>query len=528
MLSDIAVPAGVRGDRTFGRGVAWGDYDQDGWLDLVVCNSMGRVLLYHNNGDNTFTDVSDEVGIPPLAQPVFGAIWVDYDNDGDQDLYFAISAEISEDDSVAAENMLFRNDIKTTGRFTDVTDAANASGGRHRSWGAAWADYDNDGFLDVYIANMREPNVLLRNRGDGTFEDVSVAAGVDDATNSRFPLWFDYNRDGLMDIFVVNVRGPERLYRNNGDGTFTDVAAEAGITDISPYSWVASAEDFNHDGWPDLYVVSWNSDKTAGPAALFINQGNGTFIEQATEAGVARTARSMSVQTGDVNNDGHMDILVGNGGPAGPDPNFLYLNAFDAPTGTLRFEDVSVASGLNSVPPGRSHGIGMADFDHDGDLDIYISAGGPASRPQSMEINHFFINEGGNTNNWIRLKLEGTRSNRDAVGATVKVIASGLVQHLYVKGGSGFSSTNEPFVQIGLGAAAQADRIEIGWPSGTVQTLSSIPARTHLTVREPGPALNWRPPSRATALEIERATEAMALRSVPFTIRCACCVFEDK
>lgn len=523
-LSDIAPAAGVRGDRTFGRAAAWGDYDQDGWLDLVVCNSMGRVLLYHNNGNSTFTDVSWELRFPLLAEPVFGAVWVDYDNDGDQDLYFAIGAEIKEEDNLAAENRLLRNDVNTTGRFTDVTTLANATGGRRRSWGAVWADYNNDGFLDVYITNTDEPNVLLRNRGDGTFEDTSAVAGVDHVGLARFAQWLDYNLDGWMDIFVLNAKEPDQLYRNNTDGTFTDVAAEAGVAEGSQFTWVPITEDFNHDGWPDLYVVNWNNNRSNGPAALYLNQGNGTFVEQAAAAGIAPVARSMSVQTGDVNNDGHIDIFVGNGGPNGPDPNFLFLNAFDPQARTLRFLDVSDASGLTTVAPGRSHGIGLADFDNDGDLDIYISDGGPASRFESAEINHFFLNEGGNANHWIRLRLQGTRSNRDAVGARVKVISSELTQHLFVKGGSGFSSKNEPFVHIGLGTASQADVIEIRWPSGMVQTLSNIPARANLTVTEPGPAVNWRPPSRATAHELERAREA-ASRSTSFTVRCACCVY---
>jgi hypothetical protein len=237
----------------------------------------------------------------------------------------------------------------------------------------------------------------------------------------------------------------------------------------------------------------------------------------------------MSVQTGDVNNDGHIDILVGNGGPSGPDPNFLYLNAFDLATRTLKFLDVSEPSGLTAVNPGRSHGIGLGDFDNDGDLDIYISDGGPASRPVSAGVNHFFLNEGGNANHSIRLRLEGTRSNRDAVGARVKVVTPELTQHLYVKGGSGFSSTDEPFLWIGLGAASQADLIEIRWPSGTVQTLHDIPAQAKLTIREPGAAVNWRPSSRATAWELERAAETeRARRSVSFTVRCACCSYGGK
>lgn len=525
-LTDTAPSAGVRGGRTFGRAVAWGDYDQDGWLDLVVCNSMGRTLLYRNNGDLTFTDVSADIGFPSLAEPVFGGLWGDYDNDGDQDLYFAIGAEIQDEDNLAAENRLLRNDVNTTGRFTDVTAVANASGGRRRSWGAAWADYNNDGFLDVYVSNTNEPNVLLRNRGDGTFEDVSVAAGVDDDGNGRFPLWLDYNLDGWMDIFVVNAKGPDRLYRNNADGTFTDVAAQAGVAEGSRLTWVASSEDFNHDGWPDVFVASWNNQESSEPAALYINRGDATFVQQAAAAGVGFVARSMSVQTGDVNNDGRIDILVGNGGPSGPDPNSLYLNAFDLTTRTLKFLDASEPSGLTAVNPGCSHGIGLGDFDNDGDLDVYISDGGPASRQTSAEVNHFFLNEGGNLNHSIRLRLEGTRSNRDAVGARVKVVTSELTQHLYVKGGSGFSSTNEPFLWIGLGAASQADLIEIRWPSGSVQTLRDIPTQAKLTIREPGAAVNWRPPSRATAWELERAAETeRARRSASFTVRCACCSY---
>jgi len=169
----------------------------------------------------------------------------------------------------------------------------------------------------------------------------------------------------------------------------------------------------------------------------------------------------------------------------------------------------------------------LADFDDDGDLDIYISDGGPASRLDSSEVNHCFLNEGGNANHRIRLRLQGTRSNRDAVGARVKVVTADLTQHLYVKGGSGFSSTNEPFLWIGLGAAPQADLIEIHWPSGTVQTLHNILAQVSLTVTEPGEALNWRPRSRATALELARA-EMAARRSTSCTARCACCLYDAK
>jgi hypothetical protein len=524
-LRDISLSAGVQGMRTFGRSAAWADYDQDGWMDLMVCNSVGPNILYRSNGNGTFTDVSRAIGIPPLAETSFGITWVDYDNDGDQDLYYIIGAEIGDDNSMAAENRLLRNDVNTTGRFTDVTQATNAGGGRRRSWGVCWADYDNDGFLDVYISNVKEPNVLLHNRADGTFEDVSAAAGVDQISTARFPLWLDYNLDGWMDLYVVNARADDRLYRNNRDGTFTDVAGEAGVTGVAALTWAVVADDFNHDGWPDLYVVSWNNDQTAGPAALYINQANGTFIDQATELSVGTIAPSMSVQTADINNDGHADILVGNGGPPAAAPNFLYLNTFDTGTGKLGFVDVSDVSGLTHVMPGRSHGIGLADFDNDGDLDVYISDGGPAARPTSAEVNHFFVNEGANSNNWARLKLVGTRSNRDAVGARVKVVAGDVTQHLFVRGTSGFNSSNEPFLRIGLGAATQADVIEIRWPSGAVQTLENVSARTTLTVTEPGQPLHWRAPSRATAQEIQWADEA-AQRTVRFTLRCACCAFD--
>lgn len=526
-LKDIAPAAGVAGEPTFGRAAAWGDYDQDGKVDLFVCSSMGPEYLYHNNGDGTFTDVAREMGFPQVQEPMFGAIWIDYDNDGDLDLYLAIGAEIEEQSKTAAENRLLRNDVNTIGRFVDVTEEANAGGGKFRSWGACWADYDNDGFLDVFISNTKDPNVLLRNRGDGTFEDVSQTAGLVLVHDSRFALWLDYNLDGWMDIFVVNVNEPEELFRNNGDGTFTDVAEEAGIVDVSPYSWVASTEDFNHDGWPDIILVSWNKGPSRGRAALFMNQRDGTFAEKAEEMEIAPILRNMSVQTADLNNDGNMDVLMGNGGPSAPEPNSLFLDVYDPRTGVLRFEDVSDECGLTSVMEGRSHGIAAADWDDDGDLDVYINDGGPASKPTSKEVKHFFLNEGGNANHWIKLRLEGTRSNRDAVGARVMIVTPGFTQHLFVKGGSGFSSSSDRQVHFGIGAATEATSIEIHWPSGAVQTLRNIPAGARLKVMEPGPQTNWHRPSQATALEIQRAEAANRPRGT-FTITCACCVSEAR
>lgn len=486
-LIDITESAGVGGAPTYGRGVAWCDFDQDGRLDLFVCNSMGRNYLYRNRGGLTFTDVLTDVGLPPLEELTWGAAWIDYDNDGDPDLYLTQGGFDNAD-----VNRLYRNDLNTLGRFTDVTEVANAGGGRRWSVGAAWADYDNDGFLDVYIANQRQPNVLLHNRGDGTFEDVSVTAGVDDDGNARFPLWFDYNRDGWMDIFVPNQRGVHRLYRNNGDGTFTDVAARAGIRSIPVNAWVPITEDFNHDGWFDLYIVVWNTPKTAEPSVLYLNQGDGTFLNVggATHTGII--AKTMSVQTADLNNDGHMDILMGNGEPSSPGENFLLLNAYDVDTGTLTFVNVSQASGLTAVTPGRSHGIGVADADEDGDLEVYISDGGPAPASQrreryrgTNEPNHFFLNEGGNSNHWIKLRLVGTVSNRDGIGAEVRVRVQDVTQYRLVKGGSGFSSMNTPVLHIGLGAATEADWIEIHWPSGIVERREHVPADTTLTIIEP-------------------------------------------
>ena len=322
-FTDLASAAGVA-DTGKGRGPAWGDYDNDGDQDLYVSNYGQANLLYRNNGDGTFTDVTSAAGVGDTGNG-FGTSWGDYDGDGDLDLHVANSGQA---------NKLYRNNGDDT--FTDVTTAAGV-GDTGNSQGSSWGDYDDDGDLDLYVANVGQANKLYRNNGDGTFTDVTTAAGVGDTGGGRGMAWVDYDNDGDLDLYVANYGQANLLYRNNADGTFTDVASAAGVADTGDSTGPAWT-DVNSDGHLDLYQVNYGQANK-----LYRNNADGTFTDMTTTAGVGDTGKGGSSSWGDYDNDGDLDLYVSNEDKA----NVLYRNAFGVFSPALAVKPITGTSALS-------------------------------------------------------------------------------------------------------------------------------------------------------------------------------------
>ncbi len=494
-----------------GGGAAAGDFNGDGLIDIFVTNSNGPNALYRNNGDGTFTDVAADLGVAGPLRSAHGAGWADYDNDGNVDLFVA----------AYGESRLYRNEGPPTFRFTDVTEAAGVGDPdrTYRTSGIAWGDFDGDGFLDLLVvrhldesdprAFTRSPRdlssavrslALYRNNGNGTFAEVTRWLGdartyPSNVKGAGFkPGFVDYDNDGDLDIYVVNDFGaanhPNVLWRNDGPDSrggwrFTDVSRQSGA-DMAIFGMGLAVGDYDNDGDLDLYM----SD--IGPSKLLRNRG-GTFQEVAEAAGVGRGIvpdpafpDNRSVGWGvaflDFDNDGWLDLyLVAGFMDAEPtinltnQPNALFRNR-----GNGTFEDVSAGSGLDDDGAGRE--VVVADFDGDGRLDLYVVNIG--TRVQNPGISRLYLNRTPEPGHWLAVKLVGTRSNRDGIGARVEVRAGGATRIAVMGASQGHVSHSVVPVHVGLGTAAKAE-VVVRWPSGVVQTFADVPADTRLTVTEP-------------------------------------------
>ena len=401
-------------------------------------------------------------------------------------------------------NSLLRND--GTGSFTDVTAAAGLANGVFATHSAAWADYDNDGWVDLYVGHELAPSRLYRNRRDGTFEDVSARAGVAGNAFTKGVSWGDYDNDGFPDLYASNMFGDNFLYRNRGDGTFEEVASKLKVQQpfaSFPTWWF----DYDNDGWLDLFVVAYPNSveefvkhylgqpALAETLKLYRNDGRGGFIDVSTAAGVSRVIPSMGANVGDIDNDGFLDVYLGTGAPSFGSliPNILLRN--DA---GRRFDDVTEATGTGHLQKG--HGIAFADLDQDGDQDIVLNAGGAV--PGDRYDDALFENPGTPGQHWIALRLIGATTNRAAIGARIRVrlaaSAGSRLRYREVSSGGSFGS-NSYTQHIGLGRAAAIEAVEVTWPvSRQTQTFENPPIDTLLEIREgaAAPVVRARKPFR--------------------------------
>jgi len=447
-FEDVTDRAGVAGDHGYGMGVAVGDYDNDGFEDLYVTN-FGTNILYHNDGDGRFTDVTARAGVAAGGWSA-SAGFLDYDGDGRLDLFvtryvdftFANNPYCGERRAGYREychprsfggvtSVLFHNE--GGGVFADVSGPAGIGGVVGKGLGVAFGDYDGDGRIDVFVANDSVPGFLFRNAGGGRFEEVALRAGVaynqDGAAVAGMGADLaDYDNDGRSDLFVSALSGEAySLYRNRGDGTFDYASGAAGVAAATlAYSgWGTRLFDFDGDGWKDLFVV----------------QGHVLDTIELTSDHVKYAQSPL--------------LLKGGAG---------------------RFADVSAAAGLGRPWAGR--GAAFGDLDNDGDTDVVVSNCG---QPPVV-----LRNDGGNRAGWIGLELVGRRSNRDAIGARVTTVAdSGLTQYHMVTTASSYLSASDKRLVVGLGGAASVRRLEIRWPNGIVQSRENVPAGRWLKIEEP-------------------------------------------
>jgi hypothetical protein len=446
LFTDVSATSGTA-DAGNSEGVAWGDFDRDGDLDLFVANHSNQASrLYRNDGTGVFTEIAAAAGVTN-DRSASAAVWGDYDNDGDLDLY------VTND---GAANRLYRNN--GNGTFTDVA-AASGTNLAAQGRGAAWGDYDHDGHLDLYVVNVGA-NRLYRNGGSGAFSNAT-SGPLGDTSSGQGAAWGDYDGDGDVDLYVANWSSqPNKLLRNDG-GAFTDVSAVSGTAGASS-STGATWVDYDNDGDLDLYVVNEDSNR------LYRNDGTLPFVDvsAATRTNVSGTGRSAS--WGDFDHDGDLDLYVSNF--AGPD----WMLRQDA-CGV--FVDVTLMTGTGSTSGHR--GTAWGDMDGDGDLDLYVARSGS---------NRLYRNSLGAPayHRWLQIALVGNRSNRDGIGARIRVSTSSRTQLRELSGGSGLYSQESLVASFGLGTATTAD-IEVRWPSGVLQTVAGVTANQRITLTEPGP-----------------------------------------
>jgi hypothetical protein len=508
--------------RDLAGGAVIDDFDGDGLLDVVTStmDPCGPMKAWRNDGRGGFEDVTARWGLDGQLGGL-NLVHADYDNDGRPDLLVLRGGWLGDEGRV--RNSLLRNDLaREAGRFVDVTAAAGLAYPAYPTQAAAWADYDGDGDLDLFVGNEAPsdraatlrldaelgapyPSQLFRNNGDGTFTDVARAAGVQNHRFVKGAAWGDYDDDGDPDLYVSNI-GPNRLYRNDGDGTFTDVAVEAGVAEPSGLSFATWFFDFDNDGDLDLFVADYRApmdavfasylglEGTDGHPVLYRNDG-GRFRDVSLEMGLRRPLLPMGANYGDLDNDGFPDLYLGTGIP---DFEALMPNAMYRNDGGKRFVEVTFAGGFGHLQKG--HGVAFGDLDNDGDQDLYEQMGG--AYPYDAYGNVLYRNptSGRSPNAWITLRLEGKEANRSGLGARIEVVvregeARRSIHALAGTGGSfGGSSLQQ---EIGLGTIDAVESVTLRWPgSGTVQTFRKVEPNRFYRVVEGNPEL--------TVLEVPR------------------------
>jgi hypothetical protein len=496
---------------TLGPGCAFLDYDGDGWLDILLVNGMdwpghkkrrSTLRLYRNNRNGTFADVTERAGLAGAEMYGMGVAVADYDNDGLPDILI----------TAVGQNRLFKNTGK--GTFLDVTDKAGLGGRSSFSTSAMWFDFDRDGHLDLFVCNYVKwspehdiycsvdgkrksyctPEAyhgstcwLFRNRGDGTFEDVTAKSGIFDTTSKSLGVALvDYDRDGWPDVFVANDTQPNKLYHNLRNGTFEDVAVRAGVAFSEDGKARAGmgvdVADYDNSGTPGIVITNFDNEMMA----LYRNGRGGAYTDVSVKSGIGQPSRN-SLGFGcafcDVNLDGWLDLVAANGhidetarvlrNVGYAQAPHLFLN-----DGHGAFRDVAAEAGSDFAAPKVARGIAYGDFDRDGDVDLLITTNhGPA---------FLYRNDVANKNRSLRLRLAGTKSNRDAIGAFVRLSTPEGTQSRMVKTGSSYLSQSELTLTFGIGRRDKADRVVIEWPSGGVEEYKNVAAGAYVCQESKG------------------------------------------
>jgi hypothetical protein len=449
-FTDVTLKAGLGGEGHYGQGVAVGDYDNDGFPDLYV-TGYGRAILYHNNGDGTFTDVTAKAGVGDEGQWSTSAGWVDFDKDGWLDLVVlnyldwnpknnlwcgdrapGYRSYCSPNNYRGRKTKLYHNNHD--GTFTDVSDKSGVGLPESKGMGLVLADFNNDGWPDIAIANDTWPNFLFLNNHDGTFKDVSLISGMAVSEDGRYEAGMgidasDVDGDGLLDVYITHLDMElNRLYHNDGDETFTDVTYTSGIGNKAMLLSGVAAKflDYDNDGWPDIV------------------QANGAMLDNV--------------------NLYHSLITY-------KEPLLMYHNL-----GNGHFEKTSDSLGPDFMRPIAGRGLATADFLNDGSVGLAVVCRG--DYPELLR------NEGGNANHWLEVLLIGTKSNRDGIGASLKLTAEGFVRTEQAKGGTSYMSASDPRIHFGLGKRTKIDSLVITWPSGQVDKLTNVPVDKIIAVKE--------------------------------------------
>ncbi len=465
LFEDTAQTRGVNfvtGDVMMGSGVSFYDFDNDGFDDLSFASKDGTGLKFYKNINGSFIEISLGTGLLNTDHLTRQLNWVDFDNDGDSDL-FVTSTRFGTNslDEEFYRNRLYEN----TGslNFTEVTSLSGLPTTTLGTYGASWGDYNNDGFLDVFISNRDEGNrnYLFENNGNGTFTDTSLAAGISQIHHLSFcSAWLDINNDGYQDLYISNDKIEEErfrniMYKNNGDGTFTDISVSSG-TDILIDAMTVTVADYNNDGWFDIYITN------LGRSVFLRNNGDETFTDVATETNTEFNSSAWCANFFDADNDGSQDLYVS--GSLIGFPQFL--------SGAFYLND---GNGLFSIPfdSGFESALASSFVNAYGDIN---NDGFPDLVETNADEEQVFLweNKTINNNNWIKINLEGVESNRDGIGSVIEISANGQTQYRYTHCGESYLSQNSKSEFFGLGDAAIIDSIKVTWLSGNVNIFKDI------------------------------------------------------